>query len=412
VETLRYFVWLSLSCTPNSKTFIKLFEKYGSVEDIYALTEDELRHVLGVENHDSVKLADKDLSAADDVIAFCQAKNVGILTFTDPRFPVALKNIPSPPVLLYFRGVLPDFRQMFPVAVVGTRHMTDYGKKSAFYISLDLAKAGTTLVSGLALGIDGVALAAAAALSKPTVSFLGSGIDICYPAEHQKLAKELVKTGCIMTEYAPGTPPLSYHFPARNRLISGLSSSVLVIEGKEKSGSLITARHAFSQGKPVYALPGNIDREMSQVTNLLLKNGAKALMSADDIIRDFEFVYTGIVNPFALNDAVSVSMEKTLSSLGVCDSRHRIFDRVKPLFKKKSEKPKEEKNQTEIADLESLGLTPQALSVYRKLPSTGDMAIEDLADDETGIRDVMKALLQLEIKKLITMLPGERVSRS
>lgn len=413
MDTLRYFVWLSLACTPNSKTFIRLFEKYGSVEDIYALTEDEIRHAIGSDTKDVVRLADKDLAPADDVLAFCREKDVGILTFSDPRFPVALKNIPTPPVLLYYRGVLPDFSAIFPVAVVGSRRMTDYGKKSAFYISLDLAKAGATLISGLALGIDGVSLAAAAAIEKPTVSFLGCGIDICYPTEHRDLAKELVKNGCILTEYAPGTPPLSYHFPARNRLISGLSACVLVIEGKEKSGSLITARHAFSQGKTVYALPGNIDREMSQVTNLLLKNGAKAVMSADDIIRDFEFVYTGIVNPFALNDRVSVTMNGTLSSLGVRDSSHRIFERIKPLFQRKKEKQKtqQESEKDQKPDIETLSLSETAKNVFSGIPEEGDIAIEDLADDTVGIREVMKALLQLEIAKLIVMLPGDRVSR-
>ena len=169
----------------------------------------------------------------------------------------------------------------------------------------------------MAIGIDGVALAGALSEGKSTVAVIGSGIDVCYPLCHKRLAREIVKRGCVITEYAPGTRPYKNNFPTRNRIVSGLANVVLVMEGAEKSGSLITAGYAKEQGKAVYAFPGNVGNVGSEATNLLIKNGAKLLTAADDIVRDFEKQSLGKLNPFRLTEKSGVDMHSALSELEV-----------------------------------------------------------------------------------------------
>ena len=274
MQDLIYWIWLSLACTPGSQTFASLLGKFDTAKEVYDADDAQIASVVTSRSRDYESLTNKSLEQAELVLDFCTSKNVGILTYADDRFPESLRDIPTPPVLLYYRGVLPDFSSLFSIAVVGTRRLTEYGKKNAFTIAYDLARSGATIVSGMAIGIDAVAHAGALAAGKTTVAVIGSGIDVCYPKEHRPLAREIVKTGCVFTEYPPGARPDGYNFPVRNRIISGLSKVVLVIEGKERSGALLTARHAKEQGRTVYAVPGNIGNPNSEVCNLLLKNGA------------------------------------------------------------------------------------------------------------------------------------------
>ena len=252
MENMIHWIWLSLSVRAGSESFRKLYERFGSVEGIYSADESTLASIIGSRSHDYSALVDKNLEKAKEVLNFCRAKSVGILLYSDERFPENLRKIKNPPVLLYYRGNLPDFKSELCISVVGTRSVSEYGRKNAFYVSRDLAKAGATIVSGMAIGIDGVALAGALSEGKATVAVIGSGIDVCYPSQHKRLAREIVKRGCVVTEYAPGTRPNAVNFPVRNRIISGLSEAVVVIEGHEKSGAIITARRAFSQGRAVY----------------------------------------------------------------------------------------------------------------------------------------------------------------
>ena len=313
------------------------------------------------------------------------------------------------------------FRSAFPISVVGTRRLTEYGKKNAFTISRDLARAGALIVSGMAIGIDGVAHAGALSCGGKTVAVIGSGIDVCYPDSHVRLARAIVKSGCVMTEYAPGTRPNRENFPVRNRIISGLSEITLVIEGKEKSGALLTARHAKEQDRVVYALPGNVGSPTSQLTNLLIKNGAKLCTAADDIIRDYADKSCGILNPFKIADSDRISLEEELIKYSV--SALCTDDKVYRRNTKKSETSapsgevmvKTDKNEAvEQNKIEPVidGIDKKALALYKSVPLGEDgCAIEELVSDERTLRDVMKGLLKLEMMKLVDMLPGERVRR-
>ncbi len=428
MENSVYDIWLSLILTPGTETFAKLCAAFSSAEEIFLADEHEISSLIGTNSRDFEEISKKDLSSAEDVFAFCKKHSVGILSYYDEAFPDSLRKIPTPPVLLYYRGKLPDFKKSFCVSIVGTRSLSKYGRKNTFNIAYDLARTGATVVSGMAHGIDGVAAAGALSAGGVTLAVLGSGIDVCYPMQHKMLAREIVKNGCVFTEYAPGTRPDRYNFPRRNRIISGLSAATLVIEGKENSGALITARHAEEQGRTVYALPGNVENKNSEVCNLLLKNGAKVCTSADDIVRDFEMQYAGIINPFMLDSEKHPDIMETLTrfSVSATSPEDEIFDTrpkqraqsVKSLFREEYGKAhtdgkKEEKKASDTERCQDpVGFDEKTLRIYKKIPTGESCQVESLVDSEDSLRDVMKCLLKLEMGKFVKMLPGERVARN
>ena len=418
MEDRVYWLWLSMAVTPGTNTFAKLLTKFNSAMEIYSADAAEIASVITSKSRDYKALCDKRLDAAVKVNDFCLTKNVGILLHCDRNFPSMLKQIPTPPVLLYYRGVLPDFDDNFLVSVVGTRRLTDYGRRNAFVISSDLARAGAVIVSGMAVGIDGVAHCGAIAAGRPTVAVIGSGIDVLYPKSHGQLAKQIVKDGCVLTEYAPGTKPEKQNFPVRNRIISGLSQAVIVIEGKERSGAMITARHAREQERALYALPGNVGSPNSQLTNLLIKNGASLCTAADDVVRDFELRSHGRLNPHELAKPFSADMHAMLTKLGVScvavdDGIFKNSKKQKKIKVVEEDVPKCKADSTateKTADL--AGFDKTAIKLYKRIPTGEGCPIEALVDDELNLRDVMKGLLKLEMGCFITMLPGERVRRN
>lgn len=415
MNDLIYWIWLSLSCTPSTATFPKLIEKFGLAEAIYNADIDDISKCIGYKASDRSNLADKNLDKAENIYNFCTKHNVGMLSYVDERYPRALREISSPPVLLYYRGKLPDFNNGFFVAAVGTRSLSDYGRRTTFKIAYDLASAGATLVSGMAIGIDGVALAGALSADKSTVAVIGSGIDVCYPKQHLKLAREIVKNGCVITEYAPGTPPDKLNFPRRNRIISGLSAATLIMEGRERSGALITARCAKEQNRALYALPGNVGTEHSEVTNLLIKNGAKLFTAAEDVLNDFQEKYNKIINPFQLKTRIPVDIMSQLRYYEVaadCPGDKVFFP---PISHKKSahsvEEVKSSPTDIETPTVSVESIDKDALEIYKKIPFNEECDIEALATEQMPLRVVMKHLLKLEMMHFVTMLPGEKVAR-
>ena len=416
MDTMIYWIWLSLCCSPSGSTFGKLIKEFDGARAIYEADDKRISSIVGYRNSDRSALENKSLDKAEEIYAFCKKHKVGLLCYGDEKFPKALRSIENPPVLLYYRGVLPDFNKIFAVSAVGTRALSDYGRKNAFRISYDLATTGATVVSGMAMGIDGVAMAGAIAAGGKTVAVIGSGIDVCYPPQHLRLAREIVKNGCVLTEFAPGTPPSRYNFPKRNRIISGLSAATVVFEGAEKSGALITARCAKEQGRAVYALPGNVGSVTSQLSSLLLKNGARICTSADDILKDFTKEYGKIINPFLLKDRPTVDMMSTLTEYGVCavcpnddifevPRKRRQSDNTTAIFNRDDDVIE--------ADIKAppSDFDPRALKIYKKIPLSESCSIESLVDGEMNLREVMKSLLKLEMGGFVRLLPGEMVSR-
>ena len=278
--------WIGLSSIPGVGriTFRKLAHHFGSPERVLAATRDELgnaglseRVIADIASCSWREYAEKELVKAREA-------GVRIITVDDTAYPSALRNTPDPPLFLYIKGSL---RHEDGVAIVGTRKPTHYGLTVTHRIAYELATAGLTIVSGLARGIDTQAHRGALAAKGRTIAVLGCGIDIVYPPENRDLLKRISGNGAIVTENPFGTKPEAGYFPARNRIISGLSRGTVIIEATEDSGSLITANYTFEQGKKLFAVPGNISSPNSRGTNSLIKQGAVLVEGSDDILRNF-----------------------------------------------------------------------------------------------------------------------------
>lgn len=244
------------------------------------------------------------------------------ITIKDKNYPELLKKIPDAPKLLYIKGEFPFNNPAF--AIVGTRRFSSYGKQVALEIAGDLAQAGLIIISGLAPGIDTFAHQAALERKGKTIAVLGTSLDekSIYPKENIKLAKEIIKNGgCLISEYPPGTHGSKITFPRRNRIISGLSLGVLVIEAKEKSGSLITANYAFSQRRKVFAVPGAIHSSNSKGPHYLIKRGAKLVEDANDILEEFNL-------PLTKNQGVEGKTEEERSILNALREKSLHIDKI------------------------------------------------------------------------------------
>ena len=289
-RNLAYWMWLSFVCGPASCVPKLLYRQFGDIGAIYQASAEDYR-AAGVSETLITALCDKNLDRVRSVTHVCEQNNIGILTYQNPLYPDRLRRIQDPPAVLYYRGFVPDMERQFTVSVVGTRAMTDDGRKNTYRLAFDLAVCGAVIVSGMALGVDGTAQTAALDAGGRTIAVLGTAIDCCYPREHLPLYERLISEGGIFSEYPPGTQTQAWAFPQRNRIISGISQVVLVTEGNRKSGALITAKNAMLQGRDVYAYPGDPFDKAHEGPNLLLKNGARAATSALDILRPYAELY-------------------------------------------------------------------------------------------------------------------------
>ena len=286
MQDLYHWVALSLAPGVGSVLFKRLTQTFGSPERVFKTPPTKLARVDGIgpkvveslRKFDWKSRVEKELRSAEKIGA-------RIVTWEDEEYPTNLKNIYDPPPLLYILGALLPQDQL-AVAVVGSRYPTTYGRAAAERISMGLSRRGITVVSGLARGVDSCAHRGALSAGGRTIGVLGCGIDITYPPESRELFDGVAAQGAILSEFPLGTPPDSDHFPIRNRIISGLSLGVAVVEATLRSGSLITARFALDQNRDVYAVPGNVDSARSEGTNRLIKEGAKLVTRAEDILEE------------------------------------------------------------------------------------------------------------------------------
>ena len=289
---LKYWVWLSEVRGLTNRSKLLLLDHFGTPESVYYADEDEYRLVGGLEPRQLALLADKSTENADRILGACSHLGLRLLTMQDADYPVRLRNIFEPPCLLYVKGQLPVIDEEVAVAMVGTRKATPYGVEAAEKIAYGLCRQGAVVVSGAAAGIDSAAHRGALRAGGRTIAVLGSGIDVVYPAENEWLYRDIAASGALVSEYPPGAAAEGWHFPVRNRIISGLSLAAVVVEAPEKSGALITANTALEQGRDVFAVPGPIDAPMSRGCNRLIADGAAALITDSwDVLREYEAMY-------------------------------------------------------------------------------------------------------------------------
>ncbi len=281
-------LWLSLCEGVSLKAREKLLHLYGSYEAVF---EQFPRGTSGILSAKTIQeLSRLKAIGVDKLLLRLEELHINVSFVGDENYPILLSNIQDAPDTLFYKGIL--FREEVPsVAIVGSRRETRYGRNQAFNIAQELARQGVCIVSGLARGIDTAAHQGALAAGGRTIAVLGSGLNRMYPAENLKLAEEIISAGgAVITELPPNTEPLAYHFPIRNRIVSGLAHATVLVEAREKSGTLITLNHALEQGREVFALPGEVDSPGSVIPNRMIREGARLCTCAGDILEDMGWI--------------------------------------------------------------------------------------------------------------------------
>jgi DNA processing protein len=368
--------WVALNMTPGigPRAAAKLLERFGSAEAVFEATRAELEQLrLLPESVDSI-IARDTRERAELEIEDIKKVGADLLILDDGVYPSQLREIYDPPITLYVKGAWEECLDRPCIAVVGSRRCSTYGQNAALMLGRDLAQRGVTVVSGFARGIDAAAHRGALEGGGRTVAVLGTGIDQVYPRDHHKLAAEILSGGgAVVTQFPLGTPPVSENFPYRNRIISGLSLGVLVVEAAENSGSLITARLAIEQNREVFAIPGNITSKNSFGTNYLIKGaGAKLVQQWQDIATELPPQIAARLLPPPFSER---KKEKTLA--------------------------------------EQLSMVPEVLkgnerSVFKLLSADTPAHIDGLVEQSRlSIPDLTAALLALEMRELVRALPGK-----
>ena len=316
----EYWYWFgNIKDIYNTKRRL-LINAYGCPEEVFKASYKSLMSVEGITDKDADNIIRSTLYKEDieDKIKYqiqnMRQKGIQFIYYTHKGFPHKLKCINNPPYILYYRGRFID-ESIPSVAIVGTRRCTNYGRNIAYRLGKELSMSGVNVVSGMALGIDSEAQKGVIDTGESTYSILGCGIDICYPRQNIEIYSRIMEKGAVISEYPPGTPPAAWQFPLRNRIISGLSDIVIVVEAKEKSGSLITAEYALDQGKDIYAVPGRITDNVSAGCNRLIKNGAGVLTDVKDVLSGLG-LYGGNSDYFLLKN--KIGLEKDLQVVYSC----------------------------------------------------------------------------------------------
>jgi DNA processing protein len=280
-------IGLSLLPGIGPRTIRRWLEQVGSAEAAWRM----LPALLGTRADAAEVLTARRALEPENVLARARSTGMRVVACRDAVYPARLREIPDPPVALFVRG---EIDAAPAVAIVGSRRATAYGRAAAERLATDLVLAGLDVISGLARGIDAVAHQAALDAGGRTIAVLGCGADVVYPREHRRLAEAIGSSGALVSEFAPGTPPLPGHFPRRNRLISGLALGVVVVEGAEDSGALVTVDYALDQGREVFAVPGSIFSPKSRAPHDLLRQGARIVESAEDVLQELRISSTGL----------------------------------------------------------------------------------------------------------------------
>lgn len=363
-DHLKYWVALNIVLSKNLKAIKKILNRFPNIQDLFKTSVTGLK-ALGLDEETAVALVSpKTLHRAEKDIEKLTRKKYAILTQEDRNYPSYLRESFDPPCVLYCAGKV-DVLDELSVSIVGARKPTPYGRAVAEKLAYDLASRGMVVVSGLARGIDSVAHWGALQGGK-TVAVMGSGLDVIYPRENRRLFDKIIETGAVITEFPLKSSPLGYHFPMRNRIISGLSLAVVVIEATKRSGSLITARLALEQNREVMAVPGNTTSELSRGTNWLVKTGAKLVERWEDVAEELP--------PPLKDQLLAQTEEKTIKALPPVN-------------------PNEEKV---LALLKTDELTP----------------VDELVEKtEFSVSEILSLSLQLELKGYISQSPGKNFQR-
>ena len=392
---LKYWLWLANLPKLNNQMKLALLEHFGEPDKIYYGEKEEYFLVPGMNRTAAEILENKDLERADRILGDCDRLGLRIITMRDVEYPDRLRNIYDPPLLLYVQGRMPRFDEEVAVAMVGTRRASPYAREMGEKLAFQMAGLGAVIVSGLAAGGDAAAHRGALRAGGLTAAVIGGGHDVIYPREHRFLYEDIAARGVILSEYPPGTEHMAGHFPVRNRIISGLSLGVVVIEAPERSGALITAGRALDQGKDVFAIPGQVGDHHCAGSNALLRDGAGVVTDAWDVLGGYAGKFPHKIR--------SLRMEEPRRFGGAPAAAER------PKSPPKGKEPKEpEKPLLDLAG--DHGLTDDQLCLVKALEGR-TVQVDDLIEEtQIPTRRVLSALTVLELDRIVTQESGKRFS--
>ena len=403
---LIYWLWLTTRKGLRRQAIRKLLAYFDTPEDAYRAPETEYR-LAGLEEKDLRPLQEKSLVEPRRILELCARKNIHILTCQDAGYPVRLANIPDPPVVLYYTGVLPDVDGEPAIAVIGSRKSSAYGLTCAKRLGYQIVACGGMVVSGMAAGGDAMAMTGAISAGGKVVGVLGCGVDVIYPRQNKSLYEDMRRYGCLISEYPPETPPLRQNFPARNRIISGLSLGVVVVEAPAKSGTLITANYALEQGRDVFAIPGNIGFPSCAGSNGLLKDGATMIETGWDVMQEYTGLFPDKIRKRSRGEHMLATCAELRQLAGIQDPPQKDY-LVSPRSDDKiSVDISQGKDYIDLQEI--LGRVSEDEGTVLKLLQNGPRHVDELMS-ESGLSAgiVLANLTMLEIKKYVRRLPGNR----
>ena len=364
---MEYYIWLQLCLSQGNRYITRIFEKFSSAKAVYECDNEKRLKLLPKSVCD--KLDNSKLSDAKSILEKCKANDITVINYHNRNYPSVLREIDTPPVVLYVKGNLPDFESLPAICIVGPRSVSEFGKKSAYSLGFRLARAGFIVVSGGAVGSDTYAHIGALKAEGTTVLIMACGFSVSYLEENRALREHISKSGCLISEYPPDTPVTRGTFQVRNRIMSGLALGTVVVEAAKRSGALITANHALEQGRDVFVIPGMPNMKQYEGSNALLRDGAKPLLDTSDIFDEYISLYSD-----------KIDIEKAYKSVP---------------------KPEKTKNNKKILNV---SLSNQAKIVYNYLDKQ-KFYPDDL---NTGLSpsDLLSALTELEMEFIVRALPG------
>ena len=381
---MEYYIWLSLVMGFGNGKMYAVLERFGSAKAVFDADKQQLID-SGLFSPDALKRADnKSLKKAKEIVSACKRESIKIITAEDRNYPLCLRNIPDMPLVIYYKGSLPDLSATPSVCIVGPRKCTAYGIKASYSLAARLSLGGMIIVSGGAVGVDAAAHDGAMSSDGVTLAVLPCGLSFDYLKTNQPLRDRILENGgCILSEYPPDYPVKQGAFQIRNRLMSALSLGTVVIEAGERSGALITARHALEQGKDVYVIPGNPSAPEYIGSNKLLRDGAKPLLSAMDVFDEYIGTYYD-----------KLDIEKAFATA------------IKPMTTKEEYKSEEQKTEKRRKDTSCL--SEVASAIYACAPDSPFCVDELSVYNDYNAAELMTAIAELELCGYISAIPGGR----
>ncbi len=395
---LKYWIWLTTRKGLGTCSVCQLLRHFASPEAIYHADSKSIETIKGLHNPEA--LQDKNLREAEKILRDCRNKGISLVTMQDAAYPRRLLALEDPPAVLYYKGVLPDLNGPV-IGVVGTRHGSLYGLTQARRMGYGLSRCGAVVVSGGARGVDTEAMRGALLGGSPVAAVLGCGVDVAYPAENRSLFRDVESRGCLISEYPPGTGPRPEHFPVRNRIISGLSLGVLVVEAPAKSGALITAERALDQGRDVFALPANVDQPSGDGNLQLLRDGAILVRDPWEILQEYARQFPETVENRDCSgwDTGAQTVQPEPAETPVSPQKSKASD------KKAIDK---EKNRNYIDAKKIMGTLSPEEQQLAALLEAGPVHMDALSEQlQQPAGCVLALMTMLEVKGYIRRLPGQ-----